>query len=117
MIFHLLYDFKGKYQSINAYIPKEKCTVMYRDLDHAIHNCLRLMKEKPNAKIWLAVSDLKSAFRMVPLSGKWWPYLIMKAQNSLNKTWYYFVDKCLPFGASISCAIFQRWSNVLAPFA
>ena len=24
-----------------------------------------------------------------------------------------FVDKCLPFGASISCTIFQRFSNAL----
>ena len=28
--------------------------------------------------------------------------------------WRFFVDKCLPFGASISCAIFQRVSNALA---
>ena len=26
---------------------------------------------------------------------------------------YFFVDKCLPFGASISCAHFQRFSNAL----
>ena len=27
---------------------------------------------------------------------------------------YYFVDKCLPFGSSISCAIFQEVSNAIA---
>ena len=27
---------------------------------------------------------------------------------------YYFVDKCLPFGASISCAHFQEFSNAVA---
>ena len=25
----------------------------------------------------------------------------------------FFIDKCLPFGASISCALFQRFSNAL----
>ena len=37
----------------------------------------------------------------------------MKAKDpSLNK-WMYFVDKCLPFGASISCALFQKFSDAL----
>ena len=30
-----------------------------------------------------------------------------------GKIWY-FADKCLPFGASISCAIFQEFSNSVA---
>ena len=37
----------------------------------------------------------------------------MKAQDPLTGQWKYFVDKCLPFGASISCALFQRFSNAL----
>ena len=39
----------------------------------------------------------------------------MKAQNPEDETgtWWYFIDKCLLFGASISCAIFQRFSNSL----
>ena len=37
----------------------------------------------------------------------------MKAQNPATGEWVYFVDKCLPFGASISCAIFQRFSDAL----
>ena len=31
--------------------------------------------------------------------------------------WYYFVDKCLPFGSSISCAQFQAFSNALKHIA
>ena len=37
----------------------------------------------------------------------------MSAKNPLTHKWQYFKDKCLPFGASISCAIFQRFSNAL----
>ena len=32
----------------------------------------------------------------------------------LDGKWYYFVDKCLPFGTSISCAHFQEFSNSIA---
>ena len=37
----------------------------------------------------------------------------MKAQNPVTGEWYFFVDKCLPFGASISCALFQHFSDAL----
>ena len=37
----------------------------------------------------------------------------MKAVSPLDGKTYYFVDKCLPFGASISCAHFQRFSNAV----
>ena len=38
----------------------------------------------------------------------------MKTRNPITKEWCFFVDKCLPFGASISCALFQRFSDALA---
>ena len=37
----------------------------------------------------------------------------MAAQNPVTGEWQFFVDKCLPFGSSISCAHFQRFSNAL----
>ena len=37
----------------------------------------------------------------------------MKAQDPLTKEWRYFIDKWLPFGASISCALFQKFSDAL----
>ena len=37
----------------------------------------------------------------------------MSAQNPITNQWVYFVDKCLPFGASISCSHFQRVLNAL----
>ena len=41
-------------------------------------------------------------------------YLIMKARSPIDHQWYFFVDKCLPFGAAISCAHFQDFSNAVA---
>ena len=38
---------------------------------------------------------------------------MMKARNPVDKQWYFFVDKCVPFGASISCSHFQRVSNAI----
>ena len=35
------------------------------------------------------------------------------AQDPSDNTWKFFIDKCLPFGASISCALYQRFSNSL----
>ena len=64
--------------------------------------------------IFAGKSDLKSAFRILGLSPKSWPWLIMKAQDPATGEWRYFVDKCLPFGASISCSLFQRFSDALA---
>ena len=38
----------------------------------------------------------------------------MKAKSPIDGKIYYFLDKCLPFGGSISCSHFQRFSNALA---
>ena len=43
LIFHLSYDFNKNDKSINYHIPKELCTVCYRDLDHAIQQCIQLL--------------------------------------------------------------------------
>ena len=37
----------------------------------------------------------------------------MKAKDPSSNKWMYFVDKCLPFGVSISCALFQKFSDTL----
>ena len=37
----------------------------------------------------------------------------MKAEHPVTKEIWFFVDKCLPFGASISCAIFQEVSDAI----
>ena len=63
---------------------------------------------------YLSRSDLKAAFRMLGIKPEHWHLLLMWARSPLDGQWYFFVDKCLPFGSSISCAHFQSFSNALA---
>ena len=38
---------------------------------------------------------------------------MMKAEHPTTGQTFYFVDKCLPFGHCISCALFQKFSDAL----
>ena len=126
---------------MNYHTPDEICSVKYNDLDHTVTNSLfarQQLKAKYQEKeckgqikfdelssqqiesgqshdgtIFLGKTDVQSAFCLVPLSLWSWPWLIMMARSPFTKKWCFFVDKCLPFGASISCAIFQHFSNAL----
>ena len=110
LIFHLSYP-KGGNTSVNSNTPKELTSVKYNDFDHAVRLCREIAEgEDPAA----GKSDLTSAFRQLPIKKKFWKFLIMKAQSPLDGDWYFFVDKCLPFGAAISCAVFQEFSNALS---
>ena len=111
LIFHLSYPKNGS-TSVNANTPKDKCKVKYPDFSDAIKLCI-----KEGKFCHLSRSDLKSAFRNLGISKKYWKYLLMKARNPFDKLWYIFVDKCLPFGAGISCALFQSFSNCVAHMA
>ena len=119
LIFHLSYNFntgketEPKSESLNACTPKELCTVKYNDLDQAVKICLEVSKLNPNHKFFSAKSDILSAFRLVPICKRHWKWLIMKAKHPLTDELVLFVDKCLPFGASISCSHFQKISNGL----
>ena len=132
LIFHLSYPFdKGDgLGSLNEHTPKEKCKVKYRDLDYTIHAYLKLAgiapaneegmtKTEKRSPIWkrgnktviVGKTDIKSAFRLIPLLRRCWKWLIMKVQDPTSGEWCFFIDKCLPFGASISCALFQEFSD------
>ena len=115
LIFHLSYDFKNSgNKSINAHIPKEDCMVTYNDLDHAVKTCFKWGIVKGVCQqLKYDKTDMKSAFRLVPLSRKCWMFLVMCAHDPVTNRVYYFVDKCLPFGASISCSHFQRFSDAI----
>ena len=39
---------------------------------------------------------------------------MIRAESPFDNKMYYFVDKCLPFGASISCLHFQAFSDAIA---
>ena len=114
LIFHLSYDFL-QHKSVNFYTPESSCSVKYQDLDQAVRQALYLIKHASDGKItiWFAKSDLKSAFRILGLHPSMWWLLVLKAQDPRTGKWEYFVDKCLPFGHSISCALFQAFSDAL----
>ena len=112
LIFHLSHPWRkvnGKFVSLNANTPSNKCKVAYLDFSEAILRCL-----EEGVNCHLSKSDVRSAFCQLGISKRFWRYLIMKARNPLDGKWYYFIDKCLPFGASINCALFQKVSDALA---
>ena len=112
LIFHLSYPREsksGKPESVNANTPDYLCKVSYPDFSEAILSC---MLEGKNCN--LGKSDMRSAFRNLGISKRDWHLLIMKAKSPIDGKWYFFVDKCLPFGAKISCKKFQDFSNSVA---
>ena len=115
LIFHLSFEFKSGLGSLNGNTPDHLCTMKYRDLDHAIHNCLQLLEEYHIANpdddtiptIFFSKTDLTSAYRVLPLRIGDFKWLVMMAENPITGKIVFFVNKCLPFGASISCSHFQ----------
>ena len=107
LIFHLSYPRDGS-SSVNANTPTQLCKVQYPDFNEAIQLCIKAGKGCKIAK-----SDMKSAFRNLGILKEHWKFLVVKATSPLDGKTYYFVDKCLPFGASISCSHFQRFSNAV----
>ena len=108
LIFHLSYP-RGRGISVNQNTPQEWCSVKYPEFDAAVKMCARAGR-----KCSIAKSDFSAAFRNVPMKICDICYLIMKAESPFDHKIYYFVDKCLPFGASISCSHFQEISNAIA---
>ena len=116
LIFHLSYDFgtHENLKSFNYHTLEHMCSVHYRDLDHAIKNCIKILEEFPDCEvIFFAKTDLMLAFRQLPGRPSQYKWLLMRAQSPVDGNWYFFADKCVPFGASISCALFQQFSDAL----
>ena len=122
LIFHLSFEFlndKGEnIGSVNSCTPKEWCSVKYNDIDAAVAECLKVFKYAKDKgviepMVYLGKTDLSSAFRVLPLWSKCICWLMMKACDPETGKTFFFVEKCLPFGASISCSHYQRFSNAL----
>ena len=107
LIFHLSYP-RGSGKSVNENTPKELCSVQYPDFSEAVILCL---EEGIGCNI--GRSDVRSAFRNLGMFPGHFKYLVMKAKSPIDGQIYYFIDKCLPFGSSISCSHFQRLSNAV----
>ena len=119
LIFHLSYDFGPDWQnkSLNFHTPEHLCTVCYNDLDHAVANSLRVLREARikglAQELFYSKSDCSSAFRILPILPQQRKFLVMMAVHPATGKEKYFIDLCLPFGASISCAQFQAFSDAL----
>ena len=99
VIHHLSYP-KGS--SVNDGIPRECATVKYATVTQAIKFILRF-----GQGCFLAKTDIKSAFRIVPVHPS--------NYHLLGFTWRdkYYYDRCLPMGCSSSCYIFEAFSTSL----
>ena len=111
LIFHVSHP-KGGTTSVNVNTLAEICKVKYQDFDQAIKLCLDLCAND-NQPVFLSKSDVDIAFRNLGLAPASWPWTVLKAKSPLDGRYYFFVDKCLPFGSSISCALFQVVSDAV----
>ena len=106
LIFDLSHNF-GDNPSVNGSTDKTQCLVKYRDLDYAVNICNSLKGEM----LYFGSTDFSSAFRMLPVNPKWWFLMFLKAEDPKTGRTCFFVDKCLAFRHSISCALYQKFSN------
>ena len=115
LIFHLSFDFgeQDGELSVNHFTPPDLCTVKYNDLDVAVKACINLVQRSGVSQLYFGKMDATSAFSLLPISLKSRPWLVMKVRHPISKELFYFIDKCLPFGSSISCALFQKFSDSL----
>lgn len=88
--------------SVNDHIPTERASVHYATIGDAIS----MIKSIGHA-CYMAKTDIKSAFRIMPIHPEDYHLLGMTFNNS------YFFDRCLPMGCSSSCAIFEAFSSSL----
>ena len=89
-------------QSINDYIDKDLCVVHYASFDKAV-----ALAAQFEEGAWLAKVDIKSAFRLLPVSPVDYELLGFKFEGMYYFDWY------LPKGCSISCSLFEKFSTFL----
>ena len=92
LIHHLSYP-QGS--SVNDSIPDDFSSVRYVSINDAIS-----VIKQTGAGCVMAKTDVKSAFRIIPIHPNDYSLLGMKWQN------LFYFDRCLPMGCSSSCAIF-----------
>ena len=100
-IFHLCYPKTGN--SINSFINKDDFSLSYVTIDDAIKHIQLLVP----ATVFMAKTDIESAFRLYPVHPKDWELLWMLWQGK------YYYDKVLPFGLWSSPFLFNQLSDAL----
>ena len=62
---------------------------------------------------YVATSDMKSAFGHLTTRPQDREWFVMMAIHPLTGKKWFFIEKCLSFGHSISCALFQKVSDAI----
>ena len=83
--------------SVNDGIDKDQFPIQYSTVDEAIS-----LVTSFGAMAVMAKVDLRTAFRMVPVSPADWDFLGMQWQGK------YYVDTCLPFGLRLAPILFNH---------
>ena len=89
-------------RSINAFIDPEDAQTHYKSFEVAVELVARAGQGS-----YMAKEDFKSAFHNVPMCFADRHLLGIKVRGQ------FFIDNCLPFGASISCAIFKDIATLI----
>ena len=110
LIFHLSYPKNG--ESVNSETPEEFCTVTYADFADAVRQCMDEINAHGSCVV--AKSDMSSAFRHFGMKTTQFCWLILMAKSPIDNKIYFFCDKSMPFGSSVSCQHFTRFSNCVA---
>ena len=88
--------------SVNDFIDTSYTSVQYSSFDRAV-----VMIKQLGFKPQCSKMDVQSAFRLLPMYQGEFDLLGFKISN------WYFIDKCLPMGCSVSCSNFERFSSFL----
>ena len=88
--------------SVNDFIADECCKVEYTSFDKAAD-----MIAQTGRGAELAKEDIKSAFRLLPISPKDFELLGVKFEGQ------YYIDKCLPMGVRNAPAYFEQFSTFI----
>ncbi len=100
-ITHLSYPKKDG-TSVNTRIDKHLASVQYQSFDDAVEMCHGL-----GQGAYLAKTDMKSAFRQLPIHKD--DLNLLGCQ--VDGLW--FLDVCMPFGLSIACKVFEEFSSAI----
>lgn len=87
---------------VNDGIDDGICSVSYTSFDKVAQLIFKLGKGALMAK-----RDIKSAFRLLPIHPDDFKLLGIKVDGE------YFIDKMLPMGLSLSCALFEKFSTFI----
>ena len=102
--FRVIHDLSfPKGDSVNSGIPKESCSVSYEDYDYLVS-----LLTSVGQGCFIAKADIKAAFRIIPVHPSDYHLLGFTFEGH-----YYYYDKWLPMGCSISCKVFEQFSCAL----